>query len=102
MDGVESQIAAWRAYVSKAPAVNGSDVDELEAHLRDQISQLGEAGLAVDEAFLVAVKRMGDVEILSRELSGEKSGRRWKQFVLPREKNPAKSSSGWIEWLAFA
>jgi len=29
MDGVESQIAEWRAYVAKAPAVNGRDVDEL-------------------------------------------------------------------------
>ena len=102
MDGVESQIAAWRAYVSKAPAVNGSDVDELEAHLRDQISQLGEAGLAVDEAFLVAVKRMGDVDTLSREFAREHSGRLWKQLVLPSEDKPAESSSGWIEALAFA
>ena len=59
MDGVESQITEWRAYVAKAPAVNGRDVDELEAHLRDQIAELDAAGLAADEAFLVAVKRWG-------------------------------------------
>ena len=40
MDGVESQIAEWRAYVSRAPAVDGPDVDELDAHLRDQIAEL--------------------------------------------------------------
>ena len=38
--GVESQIAEWRAYVSKAQAVNGRDIDELDAHLRDQIAEL--------------------------------------------------------------
>ena len=40
---VESQIAEWRAYVAKAPAVDGRDVDELEAHLRDQIAELDAA-----------------------------------------------------------
>lgn len=59
MDGVQSQIAEWRAYVAKAPAVKGRDVDELEAHLQDQIAELDAAGLTADEAFLVAVKRMG-------------------------------------------
>src|SRR6266508_2393555 len=59
MDGTETQIAAWRAYVAEAPAVDGRDVDELEAHLRDQMAELDAAGLTSDEAFLVAVKRMG-------------------------------------------
>ena len=45
MDGLELQIAEWRAYLAKAPAVDGSDVDELEAHLRDQITDLNAAGL---------------------------------------------------------
>ena len=65
MNDLESQIAEWRSYVVNAPAVNGHDVDELEA-LRDQIADLGAAGLAADEAFLVAVKRMGDLDTLSR------------------------------------
>ena len=62
MESVESQIAEWRAYVANAPAVNGNDVDELEDHLRHQIAELSAAGLTTDEAFLVAVKRMGDAE----------------------------------------
>ena len=85
MDGVESQIAEWRAYVAKAPAVNGRDVDELEAHLRDQIAELDAAGLDADEAFLVAVKRMGDLDTLSREFAREHRGRLWKQLVLGGE-----------------
>lgn len=102
MDGVESQIAEWRAYVSKVPALNGRDVDELDAHLRDQIAELGAAGLSADEAFLVAVKRMGDLDTLSREFAREHSGRLWKQLVLSDEDEPTRASSGWLEALVFA
>ena len=64
MESVESQIAEWRAYVADAAGVNGHDVDELEDHLRHQIADLNAAGLTDDEAFLVAVKRMGDLDAL--------------------------------------
>jgi hypothetical protein len=102
MEGVESQIAEWRTYVEKAPAVNGRDVDELEAHLRDQIAELNAASLTPDEAFLVAVKRMGDLDSLSREFAREHSGRLWKQLVLTGDDEPAPTSSGWLEALVFA
>ncbi|HZJ40154.1 MAG TPA: permease prefix domain 1-containing protein [Demequina sp.] len=102
MDAVESQIAEWRAYVAKAPAVDGRDADELEAHLRDQIAELDAAGLKGDEAFLVAVKRMGDLDTLSREFAREHRGRLWKQLVLRGEEEPARQSSGWVEALVFA
>jgi hypothetical protein len=102
MDSVESQIAEWRAYVAKAPAVNGRDIDELEDHLRDQIAELDAAGLTADEAFLVAVKRMGDLDTLSREFAREHSGRLWKQLVLSGEDEPASPFSGWLEAFVFA
>src|SRR5687768_5042672 len=106
MDAVEAQIAEWRVYVGKAPAVDGRDVEELEAHLRDQIAELEDAGLSDDEAFLVAVKRMGDVDSLSREFAREHSGRLWKQLVLSGDEQgpdaPGEPSSGWLEALVFA
>src|ERR671920_1056829 len=102
MEGVEPQIAEWRGYVAKAPAVNGRDVDELEAHLRDQITELATAGLTADEAFLVAVKRMGDLDTLSREFAREHSGRLWKQLVLRSEDEPPRPSRGWLEAFVFA
>src|ERR687896_1973641 len=102
MDSVESQIAEWRAYVPKAPAVNGHDLDELEGHLRDQIAELDAAGLTGDEAFLVAVKRMGDIDTLSREFAREHRGRLWKQLVLRGEDEPARPATGWSEALVFA
>src|SRR6185436_16709937 len=102
MESVESQIAEWRAYVAKAPSVNGHDVDELEDHLRHQIAELTEAGLTPDEGFLVAVKRMGDVDALSREFAREHSGRLWKQLVLAGEDEPARAASGWLEAFVVA
>jgi hypothetical protein len=60
-------------------------VEELEGHLRDQLMALTEAGLAEDEAFLVAVKRMGSLDALSREFARAHSERLWKQLVLAHE-----------------
>jgi hypothetical protein len=102
MERVESQIAEWRAYVANAPGVNGRDVDELEDHLRHQIAELNEAGLQDDEAFLVAVKRVGDLDDLAREFAREHSGRLWKQLVLGGEDEPARAAGGWLEPLVFA
>ena len=102
MVSVESQIAEWRAYVENAPGVNGHDVDELEDHLRHQIGELNAVGLTADEAFLVAVKRMGDLDNLSREFAREHSGRLWKQLILSGDDEPARSSSGWLETLVVA
>lgn len=102
VSGLEAQIAEWRAYVGKAPAVDGRDVEELEAHLRDQITELGAAGLAEDEAFLVAVKRMGDLDTLSHEFAREHSDRLWKQLVLSGEGEAARASGEWVEAFAFA
>jgi hypothetical protein len=79
---LEEQIALWRAYLRRRRAINGPDVEELEGHLRDQVAGLTQAGLAGDEAFLVAVKRMGSLDALSREFAREHSDRLWKQLVI--------------------
>ena len=78
----EEQIGQWRNYLRRRQAIRTNDVDELEDHLREQVASLGEAGLSDDEAFLVAVKRMGDFDTLSREFAREHSGRLWKQLVV--------------------
>jgi len=61
------------------------DADELEDHLRTQVAALQEAGLTEDEAFLIAVKRIGDLDELSREFAQEYSERLWKRLVLAPE-----------------
>src|SRR6185369_8627621 len=54
---------------------------ELENHLRKQVADLVDAGLATDEAFLIAVKRMGSHDALSREFARAHSNRLWKQLL---------------------
>ncbi len=80
--GLEGQIAQWRTYLVRQRAVHADDVEELEDHLRAQVASLTEAGLSPDEAFLVAVKRLGDLNTLSREFAREYSERLWKQLVM--------------------
>ncbi|KUH99879.1 permease prefix domain 1-containing protein [Mycobacterium sp. IS-3022] len=82
---LESQIGQWRGYVERHRAISAADADEMEDHLRNQIADLSSAGLMSDEAFLVAVKRMGNVHSISREFAQEHSDRLWKQLVLTAE-----------------
>src|SRR6187200_2664446 len=79
---LEDQIDQWRSYLRRRQAIHSVDVAELEDHLREQVAVLVDAGLATDEAFLVAVKRMGNLDALSREFAREHSERLWKQLVV--------------------
>ncbi|MCC6177558.1 MAG: hypothetical protein IT305_19840 [Chloroflexi bacterium] len=79
---LEQQIAGWRSYLRRRQAIHSVDVAELEDHLREQVAVLVDAGLATDEAFLVAVKRIGSLDALSREFAREHSDRLWKQLVV--------------------
>jgi hypothetical protein len=82
---VEAQIQEWRRYVRGHSVVSAADGDELEDHLRARIDELTAAGLSEDEAFLVAVKRIGNLDDLTREFAREHSDRLWKQLVLGGE-----------------
>src|SRR5205085_666145 len=95
-------IAEWRAFVGRGPGVAGHDVEELEAHLRDQIADLLAVGLAADEAFLIAVKRLGRLDEMSREFAREHSGRLWKQLVLTGGDDQRRPDPSWREALLFA
>ena len=81
-EALEAQIGQWRSYLNRRQAIRSVDVAELEDHLREQVSGLMEAGLDADEAFLVAVKRLGRLDDLSREFAREHSDRLWKQLVV--------------------
>ena len=103
---LEEQIDQWRSYLRRRQAIHSVDVAELEDHLREQVAGLVDAGLATDEAFLVAVKRMGKLDALSREFAREHSDRLWKQLVVVpsdseeprRERERRPSSSSVLRW----
>jgi hypothetical protein len=97
--GIEAQIREWRSYLLSRRTIHQSDIEELEDHLRSQISALGAAGLSEDESFLVAIKRMGGVNELSREFARERSSRLWKQLVLAGDAVRERSVSQYAELL---
>jgi hypothetical protein len=82
---LDERLGEWRQYFRRRQAVHTADIEELEDHLRNQIEGLRQAGLDDDEAFLVAVKRLGDLDSLSREFAHEYSERLWKQLVVVPE-----------------
>ncbi|HUP97861.1 MAG TPA: permease prefix domain 1-containing protein [Usitatibacter sp.] len=90
---LEAQIAQWRGYLRRRQAVRPADVAELEDHLRDQVATLRSAGLSGDEAFLVAVKRMGALDAISNEFAREHSDRLWKQLVMAPASDAAPAAA---------
>ena len=81
-ESLEGQIEQWRSYLRRRQAIQPVDVEELEDHLRGQVAALRGAGLSENEAFLVAVKRMGALDAISNEFAREHSERLWKQLVI--------------------
>jgi hypothetical protein len=79
---LEEQIEQWRSYLRRRQAIRPVDVEELEDHLRGEVTALRGAGLSENEAFLVAVKRMGALDAISNEFAREHSERLWKQLVM--------------------
>jgi len=77
---LEEQIDQWRSYLRRRQTIHSVDVTGLEKQLREQMASLVNAGLAADEAFLVAVKRMGSHDALTREFARANSNRLWKQI----------------------
>jgi hypothetical protein len=99
---LEEQIDQWRSYLRRRQAIQQVDVAELEDHLREQVAVLTGAGLDTEEAFLVAVKRMGNLDVLSREFAREHSERLWKQLVLiPTDSAEPRARTGTDVIVAF-
>lgn len=94
---LETQIDRWRGYVLRRQAISAADVEELEDHLREQIEDLLDNGLDHDEAFLVAIKRLGNLDAVSREFAREHSDRLWKQLVLVPDRADALRGPAWRE-----
>jgi hypothetical protein len=89
---LDEQISEWRSYVSRRRAIDAADVSELEDHLRSQVADLKASGLSEEEAFLIGVKRLGQLDGLSQEFAREHSERLWKRLVV------ADADTGGTDW----
>ena len=78
-DSLEARILEWRARVGAGLPASG--LEEQERRLREEVSSLGQAGLDPDEAFLVAVRRIGRPDPESGRFTPADAGSLWKQLV---------------------
>ncbi len=82
MFDLETQIRSWSDHLRVRGNLSENDISELENHLRDEVDDLKAAGLAVDEAFLISVKRLGNVDAIAHEFAKVNTEKLWRQFLL--------------------
>ncbi|HHT91246.1 MAG: permease prefix domain 1-containing protein [Bacillota bacterium] len=93
MFDLEANVQSWSDYLRARGALEETDLLELESHLRDQIDDLTQSGLNEEEAFLISVKRLGSVSLISEEYSKVNSESLWKYLLLDPGDPLAKSRS---------
>lgn len=65
---MKQAVADWRGEIERGGAVLKDDATELESHLSDEIELLASSGLTDEEAYLIALRRMGSPTSLTHEL----------------------------------
>ena len=70
-------IQHWRESLGQSPAFRSENLYELETHLRESIATLRHSGLSDDEAFMVAVKRLGRNSQLEAEFTKQNNLSVW-------------------------
>ncbi len=94
---LETQIAWWRSWMRERNTGTSKDLDELEDRLRSQLKELQLTGLTEDESFLIALRRMGSRDSLSRAFAQEHAERLWKQLLLPDQlAKPSRRRELWV------
>ncbi len=73
-DRLEQQLAAWRDTIGHETEAGENEASGLEAGLRAEIATLSNAGLSIEEAFLVAVRRLAETSGPTRRFMNEHAG----------------------------
>ncbi len=79
---LEQSLTQWRSTLENSPAIRSSDMEELEAHLRDSIQTLQSKGLGAEEAFLIACRRLGPSRELDREYGKANQRQVWLDRIM--------------------
>ena len=77
---IEKIIGEWRNLCLSSGSIGNSDIEELEDHLREEIKTLTKKELTEEEAFLIAVRRMGNLPSLSKEFRKINTHDIWKKL----------------------
>jgi fucose 4-O-acetylase-like acetyltransferase len=77
MFDLNAQLGDWKQNFDDVEAIRGSDVKELEQHVRDAVAELAAKGLTQEEAFLIATRRVGDPRPLAVEFKKVNGNHVW-------------------------
>lgn len=80
MPDLNAQIEEWRRTMLAAGIPSPTDLDELEAHLRDDVEWQMREGVGAEKAFEAAVQRLGSASALGAEFAKV----RWAMSALER------------------
>ncbi|MCA9216831.1 MAG: hypothetical protein KDB27_27365 [Planctomycetales bacterium] len=81
MHNINELIADWRTRMANNDTFRVMDIDELEEHLRESVDELVQTGLALDEAFVVAERRLGSPNELGTEYAKTNGSYVWHHRV---------------------
>lgn len=87
MFDLESNVCSWSDHLRRRGNLKESDIIELENHLQEEIDELTKAGLSSEEAFLISVKRLGNVNAISREFSKVNTENLWKHLMVESDQS---------------
>jgi hypothetical protein len=84
MFNLEKSISDWRRQMQAAGIKTSVPLEELEAHLRDDIDRLKQSGMSEETAFQISTRQMGQPQILNSEFkkNGIASGKRFGIFAV--------------------
>lgn len=93
---IKDYIENWLTQVSNLQQLSPDEISKLEEHLTNQVTALTQAGLDNEEAFLIAVKRLGDSGLISSKFSYEYTKGPWQQLIDAKAKGDS-SRQAWKE-----
>jgi hypothetical protein len=79
---LDQALLQWRASLQNLGGFQAEELEELEGHLRESISNLQTKGLGSQEAFMIAVRRLGSERQLSAEFAKVEPQRIWTERAM--------------------
>jgi hypothetical protein len=77
---LNASLGHWLDRLAQSPHFRNENVAEMESHVRDSMTKLQSQGLAEEESFLIAIRRVGSVGKLEPEFA--KVNRSWLNLIV--------------------
>ena len=91
---LENRIGQWRTYLRGRQPSHVSSDDDLETRLRAELAALQAAGLSTDEAFFIALRRIGSGDEPTREFVQAHTDLLWEHPVQDPSSTPTPEDYG--------